>query len=123
MPIEERELLGAVRLVVGRIQIDGDTPRPPVQATPMPLDDARRQLAPHPVERSPAPRRSRTARSSVATPAGAHVRTQRFQTALRLARRHADEHLFDDTAVERVRVRGAAKPAILTEPRDDEPIR
>ena len=39
--IEERELLGAVRLVVGRIQIDGDTPRPPVQATPMPLDDAR----------------------------------------------------------------------------------
>ena len=105
VPIEERELLGAVRLVVGRIQIDGDTPRPPVQATPMPLDDARRQLAPHPVERSPAPRRSRTARSSVATPAGAHVRTQRFQTALRLARRHADEHLFDDTAVERVRVR------------------
>ena len=54
VPIEERELLGAVRLVVGRIQIDGDTPRPPVQATPMPLDDARRQLAPHPVERSPA---------------------------------------------------------------------
>ena len=105
VPIEERELLGAVRLVVGRIQIDGDTPRPPVQATPMPLDDARRQLAPHPVERSPAPRRSRTARSSVATPADAHVRTQRFQTALRLARRHADEHLFDDTAVERVRVR------------------
>ena len=54
MPIEERELLGAVRLVVGRIQIDGDTPHPPVQTTPMPLDDARRQLAPHPVERGAA---------------------------------------------------------------------
>ena len=37
--------------------------------------------------------------------AGAHVRTQRFQTALILARRHADEHLFDDAAVERARVR------------------
>ena len=37
--------------------------------------------------------------------AGAHVRTQRFQTAPILARRHADEHLFDDAAVERVRER------------------
>ena len=54
MPVEERELLGAVRQVVGRIQIDGDAPRPTVQAAPMPLDDARRQLAPHPVERGAA---------------------------------------------------------------------
>ena len=43
-----------MRLVVGRVQIDGDTPHPPVQTTPMPLDDARRQLAPHPVERGAA---------------------------------------------------------------------
>ena len=50
VPVEERELLGPVRQVVGRVQIDGDAPRPPLQATPMTFDDARRQLAPHPVE-------------------------------------------------------------------------
>ena len=50
VPVEERELLSAVRPVVGRVQIDRDTPRPPVQAAPMPLDDASRQLPSHPVE-------------------------------------------------------------------------
>ena len=35
---------------------------------------------------------------NVGIPSGAHVRTQRFQTALILARRNADEHLFDDAA-------------------------
>ena len=54
VPVEERELLGAMRLVVGRVQIDRDPARPPVQAAPMPLDDARCQLAPHPVERGAA---------------------------------------------------------------------
>ena len=50
VPVEERELLGAVRQVVGWVQIDRDPARPPVQAAPMTLDDARCQLAPHPVE-------------------------------------------------------------------------
>ena len=50
MPVEERELLGPVRQVVGRVQIDRDPARPPVQAAPMTLDDARCQLAAHPVE-------------------------------------------------------------------------
>ena len=39
-----------MRQVVGRVQIDRDPARPPVQAAPMTLDDARCQLAPHPVE-------------------------------------------------------------------------
>ena len=50
VPVEERELLRAVRPVVGRVQVDRDTPRPPVQPLPMPLDDASRQLPSHPVE-------------------------------------------------------------------------
>ena len=39
-----------MRPVVGRVQIDRDASRPPVESAPMPLDDARRQLAPHPIE-------------------------------------------------------------------------
>ena len=48
--MKERVLLRAVRPVVGRVQIDRDTPRPPVQAAPMPVDDAGRQLPAHPIE-------------------------------------------------------------------------
>ena len=43
-----------MRPVVRRVQIDGDPPHPPPQATPMPLDHARRQLPGHPVERAAA---------------------------------------------------------------------
>ena len=54
MPVEEGELLGAVRRVVGRIQVDRDPPRPPVQPALMPLDDPHRQLASQLVEGGPA---------------------------------------------------------------------
>ena len=37
VPVEERELLRAMRPVVGRVQIDRDPPPPPPQAAPMPL--------------------------------------------------------------------------------------
>ena len=43
-----------MRPVVGRVQIDGDPPHPPMQAAPMPLDHARRQLPCHSVERAAA---------------------------------------------------------------------
>ena len=54
VPVEEGELLGAVRRVVGRIQVDRDPPRPPVQPALMPLDDPHRQLASQLVEGGPA---------------------------------------------------------------------
>ena len=54
MPVEEGELLAAVRRVVGRIQVDRDPPRPPVQPVLMPLDDPHRQLARQLVESGPA---------------------------------------------------------------------
>ena len=68
MPVEEGELLGAVRRVVGRIQVDRDPPRPPVQPALMPLDDPHRQLARQLIEGGVGQRRSRTARSSAARP-------------------------------------------------------
>ena len=43
-----------MRPVVSRVQIDGDPPHSPVQAAPMPLDHARRQLPRHSVERAAA---------------------------------------------------------------------
>ena len=53
VPIEEAVLLGAVRRVVGRVQIDRDAPNPP-QPAAVALDNTRRQLAPHVVERAAA---------------------------------------------------------------------
>ena len=55
MPVEERQLLLAVRRVVGRVEVDRDAAHPPAQPAAMPLDDRRRQLAPQPIERN-APR-------------------------------------------------------------------
>ncbi len=51
MAVEERQLLGAMRRVVGGIEIDRDPVRTAVKAPPVPLDDRLRQLASHLVER------------------------------------------------------------------------
>ena len=68
----------ATRLVVGRVQVDRDALRSPVQPAAMPLDDRRRQLAPQPIERDAArtvlePRDRRLRRQA---PAGHRVAPQ-----------------------------------------------
>ena len=50
VPVEEGELLRAVRRVIRRIEIDGDVPGPPVAAALMALDHARGQFASHPIQ-------------------------------------------------------------------------
>ena len=50
MAIEEGQLLGAVGRVIGRIEVDRDLPGAPMQALPVPVNDALGQLAPHRIE-------------------------------------------------------------------------
>ena len=52
VPVEQGVLLRPVRRVVRRVQVDGDAPRLPVQTAAMALDDPRRQLVRHAVERA-----------------------------------------------------------------------
>jgi hypothetical protein len=51
VPVEEGELLRAVGRVIGRVEIDGDVPGPPMQSLPMAVDDVRGELAAHRIER------------------------------------------------------------------------
>ena len=50
MTVEQRQLLMAVRGIVGGVQIDGDAPRPSVQAPRVPFHHAVGQRFPHPVQ-------------------------------------------------------------------------
>ena len=50
VPVEEGELLGAMGRVIGGVEIDRDPAGPPAEPPVMPLDHARRQVAPHRVE-------------------------------------------------------------------------
>ncbi len=47
VPIEERELLGAMRGVIGGIEIDRDAPRAAVQPALVPIHDPHREGVPH----------------------------------------------------------------------------
>ena len=69
MPIKERELLRAMGRVIGRIEVDRDAPRAPVPPTLMSLDDPQGECVHHLIQLGAASPRSRSARSSAATPA------------------------------------------------------
>ncbi len=68
MAVPEGQLLRAVGRVVGRVQIDRDALRPPVQPASVPRDHRVGQRRAHPVQRPWHRRHSRTGRASVARP-------------------------------------------------------
>lgn len=71
VPVKKRELLRAMSRVIGRIEVDRDGPRTPMQPALMPLDDPQRERVAHLIQLGGSCR-SQSGRSSAATPADDH---------------------------------------------------